>query len=79
MTNPDGTEQDFAYDAQGRLSESSINNGSEAVQYTYAVGGTVAVTNPQGGTTTYYYDENGLLAKFIDPLGRTTDQGESAL
>ncbi len=72
VTNPDGTQDNFSYDAQGRLSESSVNAGSEAVKYAYGFGGTVAVTDANGGTETLYLDNRGLLDKSVDALRNVT-------
>ena len=77
VTNPDGSQQNFSYDAEGRLIETSANGGAQAVQYTYGIGGTVSATTPSdadgdGGTTTYYFDNRGLLLKLVNPLNNTT-------
>ena len=72
ITNPDGTQQDFSYDAEGRLSQTSENNGAQAIQYTYGIAGTVAATDAADDTTTYYFDYRGQLAKLVDPLGNAT-------
>jgi RHS repeat-associated protein len=71
VTHPDGTHDDFAYDPQGRLGQSSID-GSEAVTFGYGVGGTVTATDANGGTTTFDFDSAGHLARVVDPLQNST-------
>ncbi|HEV8062957.1 MAG TPA: DUF4214 domain-containing protein [Gemmataceae bacterium] len=77
ITNPDGSQQNFVYDAMGRLSGISANGGAQAVVYTYGIGGQVSATTApdadgDGGTTTYDFDGNGQLVRLVDPLGNTT-------
>jgi RHS repeat-associated protein len=72
VTNPNASQQNFGYDAKGRLSQTSLNNGSQAIKYGYGTGGTVTATDADGGTTTYYFDNRGLIRKLVDPLGATT-------
>ena len=72
VTNPDGTQQLFSYDSEGRLMEISGAGGAQPVTFSYGIGGTVSATDADGGTTTYCFDNKGLLAKLTDPLNRTT-------
>jgi len=70
IANPDGTVQDFSYDAEGRLSQASLG-GAQAIQYSYGSGGAVTATDADGNATTYSYDYRGLVAQVVDPLGHT--------
>ncbi len=77
ITSPDGSQQNFSYDAMGRLSGISANGGAQAVTYTYGMGGQVSATTAadadgDGGTTTYDFDSNGQLVRLVDPLGNIT-------
>ena len=62
ITNPDGAEQDFSYDSQGRLSAISMNHGAEATHYNYANFGAVTATDANGHSTIYDFNKLGLLA-----------------
>jgi RHS repeat-associated protein len=68
---PDSTEDDFSYDAQGRLQQASAKGGAEAVSYSYGTG-TVSATDANGGTTTLSFDQLGRLAKIVDPFQNAT-------
>ena len=71
ITYPGNTHQYFTYDGQGRLASTYQDNG--AATYTFAYNqGQVSVTNILGDTTTLYYNEDGLVAKSVDPLGNVT-------
>ena len=78
VENPDGTIDNFSYDAQGRLAETFMSDmmmpGMSMMPVTYAYGpaGQVAATDANGGTTTYAYDNNGQLAAVTDALGNAT-------
>ncbi len=72
ITNPDGTQRDFSYDAQGRLSKVALNGGAEATQYTYGTFGTVTAADANGGDATYSFNKLGLVAKLVDPLQHTS-------
>jgi RHS repeat-associated protein len=70
ITFPDGTHSYLNYDDEGRLASTSADGGAEPETLTYTYG-QVGVTNGVGGTTNYYYNENGQLATAEDPVGRT--------
>src|SRR5205807_1854124 len=59
VTNPDGTQQLFTYDARGRLSTTSLQGGALHTSYGYGVGGILTVTNTTNDTTTYFFDNRG--------------------
>jgi len=72
VTNPDGTHEFFAYDPEGRLTDQHLDDGADDVTYSYGPAGAVTATDASGGTTTYFFDAAGLVAKVADPLGRDT-------
>ena len=65
---PDGTHDILAYDARGRLASTSDGN-AEPTTFAYA-GGAVAATDAIGNTTTYFFDNRGLLVKVVDPSAK---------
>jgi RHS repeat-associated protein len=67
-----GTTRSFSYDARGRLIATSQGGGSEPLAFGYDSAGRVDVTDAGNGTTSFYYDQNGLLARVTDPLGNST-------
>jgi RHS repeat-associated protein len=87
IQHPDGTVEHFTYDAQGRLAQSYVDNGTGGsptigqVTYAYGPAGEVAATNAAGGTARYFADARGLFVKAEDPLGNVShfmfDQNEN--
>src|SRR5262249_20737872 len=82
ITKPDGTQQLFGYDSQGRLTQTSLNGGADSTEYTYGpwhLGsdngagpeGQVIVTAADGGATNYSFDSHGLLLQLTNVLGTT--------
>jgi RHS repeat-associated protein len=67
-TSPAGTHQYFTYDTQGRLADTRRDDGAQDVTYSYGPAGEVSATDADGGTTTYSFDANGLVAKVEDAL-----------
>jgi len=61
----------FDYDAQGRLADTHHEGGAEETTFAYGPTGTVAAT-AAGGTTTYFFDQRGLIVDVQDPLGNTS-------
>jgi RHS repeat-associated protein len=72
IANPDGSQQDFTYDSQGRLSNTSANGGSESVTYSYLSEGEVTATDAAGDKTTVWYNELGVASRIESPLGGIT-------
>jgi RHS repeat-associated protein len=72
ITNPDSTHVFFSYDAQGRLSDTHLDNNAEDVKFTYGAPGAVTATDLNGGASTTYFDNRGLVVKQDDPLHRDT-------
>ena len=72
VEHPSGAIDNFIYDAQGRLAETNRNGNDDTETYAYGPGGDVSVTNADGGTSHFSYNERGLLAKYEDALGSTT-------
>ncbi len=67
ITNPDGSQQNFTYDASsGRLTGTSANGGADAVSYTYLGEAEVAATDSAGDQTIIWYNDLGLCL----PRGR---------
>ena len=72
ITNPDGTQQTFTYDAEGRLASQSGSGGTGTQTYSYNSAGTVTVTDALGDKTTLLYGANGAVAQTQDALGNVT-------
>ena len=68
VTNPDGTSQNFSYNAAGQLAGTSQAGGADPLTYSYSAG-EVTVADAAGDASRYYFDENGDLVKTVDPLG----------
>jgi RHS repeat-associated protein len=71
VTSAGGVQADFSYDSQGRLAGVSSNNNTAPTTFAYNQGA-VTLTDALGGTTTYYFDNNGDPVKSVDALGNTT-------
>jgi len=71
ITSPDGSHQYLTYDTQGRLAGTSADGGLQANTLTYA-DGKVSITDATAKTSSLYFNQNGQIAKFIDPLGNAT-------
>jgi RHS repeat-associated protein len=68
---PDGTPQYFTYDAEGRLAGSSQDGDADAYTYSYSLG-EATVKDGDGNAAHFFYNEQGLLVKTIDPLGNVS-------
>ena len=73
ITYPDGTHSYFSYDALGRLSQESGDNGAGQLTYTYFSPGGYTVTDANGAITKILYDVNGNPAQITDPLGNVSE------
>ncbi|MDQ7065919.1 MAG: RHS repeat-associated core domain-containing protein [candidate division KSB1 bacterium] len=72
ITFPDGTREQFTYDASGNLI-SWTDRAGNPWNYTYnGRGQVVTVSNPLGGTITNSYNANGTLASMTDEFGQKT-------
>ncbi len=69
ITSPDGSQENFTYDALGRLSGTSANGGTEATTYTYLGEAEVQSTDAAGDVSIVWYNALGLPARVQDPLG----------
>ena len=71
ITYPGGSHQYFDYDSRGRLSSMYKDNQEEKFDFTYDSTGmiTTACSCSPGEFSKYYLDNNGMLAKSINPLG----------
>ena len=78
VTNPDGTQQLFNYDAEGRLALQSAGSGTGLESYSYTSPGTVTVTDALGNQTTELYSSNGTVAQVQDALGNVTQLQSNA-
>ena len=67
-----GATRHFTYDTHGRLESTYLASGEELVEFGYDSAGGVTETDALG-TTKLYFDQNGLLARSIDPLGNPTN------
>ncbi|MHB8788943.1 MAG: RHS repeat-associated core domain-containing protein [Desulfobulbaceae bacterium] len=65
---PDATENYFAYDANGRLSELNFN-GNPPITIAYDSGTVNLTDTADQSVSQYYYDEVGSFIKYRDPLG----------
>lgn len=70
ITYPDGTEERFEYDSQGRISRRSLSGGAETLSYAYDSTGGVTVTDATGNTTKLLLNDRGQVAQLQDALGR---------
>ncbi|MHB9065961.1 MAG: RHS repeat-associated core domain-containing protein [Pirellulaceae bacterium] len=72
-----GVTRYFSYDARGRLDMAYVASGEQLVDFGYDSAGGVTVSDALG-TTSFYFDFRGLLAKVTDPLGNvtTTEYGD---
>ena len=69
IANPGGSQQNFTYDALGRLSGTSANGGTEATAYAYLGQAEVQTTDAAGDKTITWYNDLGLPSRVQDPLG----------
>ena len=70
ITNPDGSQQNFAYDPSiGRLVGTSANGGAEAITYAYPGEAEVTATDENNAPTTTWFNDFALPARVEDPLG----------
>src|SRR5581483_10792686 len=65
---PDGTHDLFTYDSLGRLSTTAHDGGAEKNTWTYGPGGLVSITDGNGNTRQFFFDDRALV-KTVDPLG----------
>ncbi len=71
ITYPGNTHQYYTYDGEGRLASSYADGGTQPLTYTYSLG-MVSATDIHGDISSYYYNAQGLLTKYVDPLGNVT-------
>ena len=71
ITIPGGTHEYFTYDGHGWLASTYADGGTQPHSYVYSLG-QVSVTDVHGDTSSYYYNEQGLLTKIVDPLQNAT-------
>jgi len=65
----------YRYDAQGRCVHTAGEDGMYDVRLRYVEGARCTeVTHADGGTWTYFYDENGTITRIVDPYGRPRDR-----
>jgi RHS repeat-associated protein len=72
VTYQDGTHDYFGYDALGRLTQESGDDGAGLLEFTYFSPGGYSVTDANGATTTVLYDVDGKPARVKDPLGNVS-------
>lgn len=66
-----GVTRTFSWDDRGRLAESAIPAAGQTIGFGYDEAGGVNISDV-AGTTSFFFDHRGLLAKTVDPLGNTT-------
>ena len=66
----DGSHDLFAYDARGRLKQTSRDGGAQKVTYTYDADGGVTVTDATSRSTHLAYGLGGQIAQVRDAQGR---------
>jgi RHS repeat-associated protein/uncharacterized repeat protein (TIGR01451 family) len=69
VTYPDGSQANFAYDAQGRLSSISSNGGANPINFGYLGEAEVAVTDAAGHQAVVWFNDLGQAVRVEDPLG----------
>ena len=75
VSYPDGTAENYAYDAKGNLSTWTDESGYMS-SYSYdALGQVVEVSNPSGGIGSWTYDGSGRLNTARNALGAITNFG----
>ena len=68
ITNPDGSQQNFAYDSgTGRLVGTSANGGADSIAYTYPGEAEVTATDENGAQTTVWFNDFALPARVMAP------------
>ncbi|MFZ4802591.1 MAG: DUF7619 domain-containing protein, partial [Chlorobium sp.] len=73
ITLPDGTVNHFTYDAQGRLSTESLNDGPATATYQYIGANEVDITDASGSITRMWYNERGQVAQVEDSSGNVNE------
>ncbi len=71
ITGADGTQLIYAYDAQGRLSETAFAGGFEPLSYSYDTTGNIMVTDAAGATSTVSMNHFALISRVEDALQRS--------
>jgi len=66
-----GVTRHYTFDTHGRLDETHLASGEQAIDFGYDGAGGVTTTDADG-TTSLFYDHRGLLVKTTDPLGHIT-------
>jgi RHS repeat-associated protein len=69
VTYPGGIQDLFSYDPQGRLAAIRGPGGAEPLTFSYDAIGKVVATDGQANATTFFFDQRGLIARAVDPLG----------
>ncbi|HBI43672.1 MAG TPA: hypothetical protein DDY78_12605 [Planctomycetales bacterium] len=73
ITNPNGSQRNFTYDGQGRLSGVSQNGGADPITYAYPGEAEVTATDAAGDMTTVWYNDLGRASRVTDPRGGVTN------
>jgi RHS repeat-associated protein len=75
IQNPDQTHQFFAYDARGRVQNTSRAGGVETVTYSFDNAGTVYATDALANVSKFFFDNRGLLVRMENPNGEVAQIG----
>jgi len=70
VAHADGSHDYFSYDAQGRLADAHRDGGAEDTTFAYSEG-EVSVTDALSDTTSYFFDNRGLMVQVENPLQNT--------
>jgi RHS repeat-associated protein len=69
ITDPEGSQENFIYNAAGQIAGTSTNGGADAVTYSYRDQAEVVATDAAGGQTTVWFTGSGQPALIENPLG----------
>ncbi|MCG8599810.1 MAG: hypothetical protein MI807_06690, partial [Verrucomicrobiales bacterium] len=61
----------YTWGTFGELTSTFLDTDDELVTFSYGTAGRVSI-HQDGGTTTLFFDQNGQIAKVVDPLGNIT-------
>ncbi len=71
VINPDGSHEIFGYNAAGQLAVLAENGNADRLTFSYQQG-EISVTNAASDVSSYYYDDEGNLLKYVNAIGNIT-------
>jgi RHS repeat-associated protein len=69
ISHPNGAQDNFSYDVQGRLKSTSQNGGANAITYAYPGQAAVTTTDLANNQTTVWFNDLGLPSRTQDSRG----------